>query len=180
MIRVNWYLSTKTFATLTLLGTALLHHYSSTTNATTMSTMCTEPQQYEVCQPPHVPPVILVSNRYTSSQVVGYICQALRLTHHPRTWVKPLYWMAYQESRFYRHSVDGTPAMQADLQGNEEYAMGLFQVLPTTFQRHEMKRMGNIWNPVDNAVASIRYVVGRYGTPYKVPGVFRVSQYNGY
>ncbi|MHB1627844.1 MAG: hypothetical protein ACYCVB_05630 [Bacilli bacterium] len=30
--------------------------------------------------------------------------------------------------------------------------------------------MRNIWNPVDNTVAAIRYIVGRYGTPKAIPG----------
>ena len=31
-------------------------------------------------------------------------------------------------------------------------------------------QMRNNWNPVDNTVAAIRYIAGRYGTPQAIPG----------
>lgn len=42
-------------------------------------------------------------------------------------------------------------------------SMGLLQTIMPTFQAYAMKGMNNIWNPVDNAVAAIRYMMARYG-----------------
>jgi soluble lytic murein transglycosylase-like protein len=123
----------------------------------------------------HVPQV-----RYSSAEVSHYIREALRITHSPESWSRPLYWMAYQESRFYVCAVDGEVVRNVNLAGESQHALGLMQVVPSTFQRHAIRDMQDIWNPVDNTVAAVRYIRGRYGTPYKIPGVFRVSEYNGY
>ena len=40
-------------------------------------------------------------------------------------------------------------------------------------------QMRNIWNPVDNTVAAIRYIASRYGTPQAIPGL-ESSSYAGY
>ena len=88
--------------------------------------------------------------------------------------------MAWQESKFYARAVDGVPARLANRYGATEHAEGLMQVVPSTFKRHEEKGMGDIWNPVDNVAASIRYIVGRYRSPYRIPGIFRVNDYSGY
>lgn len=41
---------------------------------------------------------------------------------------------------------------------------GLMQVIDPTFQAHKMPGFNNIWNPLDNILASIRYAVSRYGS----------------
>lgn len=124
---------------------------------------------------PHTLPV-----RFTSAQVSGYIHTALQITHEPQSWTRPLYWMAWQESRFYARAVDGVPARLANRYGDAEHAEGLMQVVPSTFDRHAVKGMSDIWNPVDNTAASIRYIAGRYRSPYRIPGIFQVNQYSGY
>jgi hypothetical protein len=42
-------------------------------------------------------------------------------------------------------------------------AKGLLQTIPQTFAAHKMPGHDNIFNPVDNAIASIRYQFSRYG-----------------
>ncbi len=106
--------------------------------------------------------------------------KALTITNHPHTWTRPLLWMAWQESKFHANAVDGKWVRLADYQGDTEHAEGLMQVLPTTFAAHALHGYKNIWNPLDNVVASIRYIVGRYGTPYRIPGVMNESNYGGY
>src|SRR5699024_5532729 len=41
---------------------------------------------------------------------------------------------------------------------------GLMQVIDPTFQAHKRKGYDNIWNPLDNILASIRYALSRYGS----------------
>lgn len=54
---------------------------------------------------------------------------------------------------------------------------GLMQVIDPTFQTHKMPGFNNIWNPLDNILASIRYAVNRYGT---LAGAYRgVGYENG-
>jgi SLT domain-containing protein len=46
-----------------------------------------------------------------------------------------------------------------------------------------MKGMNDIWNPVHNAVASIRYIKGRYKTVFNTPGIKSMmngGSYKGY
>lgn len=41
---------------------------------------------------------------------------------------------------------------------------GLMQVIDPTFRAYRMPGFNNIWNPLDNILASIRYAVSRYGS----------------
>ena len=200
MIHANWPVSSKALAltvalSLLLDSTPVPKTVTTITQKTTTSknAVCTRPQQDSVCylykplahhssrlhdQVRRISVIPLA--RYTSAQVSRYIVQALRITHKPLSWAKPLYWLAYHESRFYTHAVDGVAAQNADFAGHAEHAEGLFQIVPTTFYRHAKKDMRNIWNPVDNAVASIGYIAGRYRSPWGIRGMGNVREYQGY
>jgi SLT domain-containing protein len=61
---------------------------------------------------------------------------------------------------------------------------GLMQVIDPTFASYKMPGFNNIWNPLDNMLASIRYAVSRYGSltkayrgvGYAKGGVFKGTQ----
>jgi SLT domain-containing protein len=48
--------------------------------------------------------------------------------------------------------------------GNE-YATGLMQTLPSTFRAYALPGYGDIFDPVHNLVAAIRYIQSRYKHP---------------
>ncbi len=123
-----------------------------------------------------------LKNRHSSSKPLSIrevIKKALMLTNEPTSWVKPLLWLAWQESKFHANAVDGKWVRLADRQGDTEHAEGVMQVLPTTFTAHALPGLRDIWQPLDNIVASIRYIAGRYGSPDAIPGIY-TSGYNGY
>lgn len=97
--------------------------------------------------------------------VVGWLEQALKITHKPMSWLRPLEWMVSKES-------SGSPTAH-----NASGASGLLQTKPATFAEYSLG--GSIWNPVANAVAAIRYLSANYGSPFNIPGIYSNS-YVGY
>jgi len=60
---------------------------------------------------------------------------------------------------------------------------GLMQTIDSTFYAHALPGHTDIWNPVDNIVAGVRYAIGRYGSVANVPGIVRLHEgmsYVGY
>jgi uncharacterized protein YukE len=60
---------------------------------------------------------------------------------------------------------------------------GLMQCIDSTFNAHSVPGHTNIYNPVDNIVAGVRYALSRYGSIQNVPGIVAVSHgghYVGY
>lgn len=45
---------------------------------------------------------------------------------------------------------------------------GLLQTIDSTFAAYALPGHNDIWNPVDNAIAAIRYMIDRYGSIYNV------------
>jgi SLT domain-containing protein len=57
------------------------------------------------------------------------------------------------------------------------------QTIDSTFYAHALPGHTNIWNPVDNIIAGVRYAIGRYGSIDNVPGIVRLHEgmsYVGY
>ena len=63
-----------------------------------------------------------------------------------------------------------------------EHAMGLGQMMPSTFQEYMKAGMTNILNPVDNLVSSIRYISAQFGNPQTLMQKtgLGTSSYKGY
>ena len=60
---------------------------------------------------------------------------------------------------------------------------GLMQCIDSTFQSHKLPGHDDIYNPVDNIIAGIRYSIARYGSVSNVPGIRAMSHggaYQGY
>lgn len=109
-----------------------------------------------------------LSNR----QVQRVIHTALYLTKMPISWQGPLIWLAFREST-------DRPFVTAWEGVGNEYAIGLMQVLPSTFRANALPTYKDIWNPVDNAIAAVRYIAGRYKNPWQIPDIF-TKYYQGY
>jgi uncharacterized protein YukE len=57
---------------------------------------------------------------------------------------------------------------------------GLMQCIDSTFQAHMLPGHGNIYNPVDNVIAGVRYALSRYGSIGNVPGIVAVHSGHAY
>jgi hypothetical protein len=92
--------------------------------------------------------------------LIGWLTQALKITgHYSAANLEALKGRAMQESGGDPKSINlwdsnaaaGTPSK------------GLLQTIDPTFDQYNLPGMNNIWNPVHNAVAAIRYMFAKYG-----------------
>jgi hypothetical protein len=57
---------------------------------------------------------------------------------------------------------------------------GLMQTIDSTFNAHSLPGHTDIYNPVDNIIAGVRYALGRYGSIENVPGIVAVHDGHSY
>jgi SLT domain-containing protein/phage-related protein len=87
------------------------------------------------------------------SGVDNWLKAALSYTKMPSDWLEPLKWIIGHES-------GGDPHAK----NPHSTASGLFQMIDTTWADARDKSLPNdIWNPIINAIAGIRYIADRYG-----------------
>ena len=115
-----------------------------------------------------------------SARMDAWLQQAIAITGVPATWAPALKAIAQHESAFNPAATNGN-----DPVGNGTYqrVVGLMQMLPSTFAAHAAPGHPDIYNPVDNLVAAIRYIQRRYGDPTNTPGLrsmARGGSYRGY
>lgn len=94
-----------------------------------------------------------------------WIREAIRVTGVPADWFGGLRARAMQES-------SGNPRAQNNWDSNARAgtpSMGLMQTIRPTFDSYKLPGHDDIWNPVDNMIAAIRYIQRRYGSPYNLP-----------
>ena len=60
---------------------------------------------------------------------------------------------------------------------NGHPSIGLMQTIRSTFNGYALPGHYDIWNPVDNIVAAVRYAQAQYGSLEQVPGI--ISVHNG-
>lgn len=88
-----------------------------------------------------------------------WIQEAVRITGVPTSWIPGLLTIARRESGFDPTAINLWDSNAAKGQPSQ----GLMQTIPATFMRYALPGLGNILNPVHNAVAAIRYIMAKYG-----------------
>lgn len=100
-----------------------------------------------------------------SGQLAQWIASAIALTGVPATWTGPLNTLIMRES-------GGNPRAQNNTDINAQRgdpSRGLMQTIMATFQAYRLPGLPNdIFDPVANIVAGIRYVLSRYGSIFNV------------
>jgi SLT domain-containing protein len=86
----------------------------------------------------------------------------------PQSWVGPLIQIAKHESSGDPRAVNSTgiDPRTGRVTSSGEHATGLMQTLPSTFREYMLPGHTNIYDPLDNMIAAIRYIKSRYGDPY--------------
>ncbi|MEY8001618.1 phage tail length tape measure family protein [Clostridium sp. Mt-5] len=108
-----------------------------------------------------------------SGNVANWLTAAMAITGTPMSFLPMLENIAMNES-------GGNPTAINLWDSNAKAghpSKGLMQMIDSSFNRYAIQGLGNIYNPIANAAASIRYMIGTYGSISNVPGI--VSQLRG-
>lgn len=111
-----------------------------------------------------------------SGALTSWLTSAIKLTGVPMTWLPMLQTMAMKES-------GGNPRAINLWDINAKRGIpskGLMQTIEPTFNAYKMAGLNDIWNPIHNAVASIRYVLARYGSIFNTPGAKNMAKGGGW
>jgi len=104
------------------------------------------------------------------------ITQALKILNKPMSLLGPLMTIAKKESGFNPNAINNW-----DINAKRgDPSVGLFQIIGSTFRRWMYPGHGNRRNPLDSALAAIRYMDGRYGGVMGHPGIKSMSRGGGY
>lgn len=104
--------------------------------------------------------------------VEGWLRAAISEAGVGEDWLKGLTKLVAKES-------SGDPrAINPEKVGNEN-ATGLLQTLPSTFKANKKAGFDDIFDPVANAIASIRYIKRTYGHVDNIPGLYQ-GKFKGY
>ncbi|MEV4220111.1 transglycosylase SLT domain-containing protein [Nonomuraea sp. NPDC049725] len=82
-----------------------------------------------------------------------------------------------------RHESGGNPHAINNWDSNADKgtpSKGLMQTIDPTFNAYKLPGHGNIYDPVDNIIAGVRYAISRYGSVSNVPGVVGTKDGSGY
>lgn len=121
----------------------------------------------------------LPSTPLPDASIESALKEAMRLRHvQPSEWEAGMKKLIMAESGGDPHSYNPTPVWYSASWGYQ-HAAGLCQLMPPTFEAHSMAGHKDIWNPLDNILASIDYIQGKYGTVNNIPGLLH-GVYRGY
>jgi soluble lytic murein transglycosylase-like protein len=112
--------------------------------------------------------------------VDSWIQAAIDATGVPQSWASGLQTIAEHESGLDPKAFNGNDRTAS---GGSQTVAGLMQMLPSTFAAHAQPGHNDIFNPVDNLIAAIDYIRGRYGDPSSTPGLKSLAaggRYRGY
>lgn len=115
-----------------------------------------------------------------AGDVSKWLSMALMLTGTPMSWLPGLLKLTSYESGDPGTLGSGDPTLVNSIPVGNEYATGLLQMLPSTFAEFMQSGFGNIMNPIDNAIAAIRYIKSRYGSVFNTPLFTSGGSYMGY
>jgi phage-related protein len=107
--------------------------------------------------------------------LASWAAQAVGITGVPVSWIPALIRRAMFES-------GGNPRAINLWDSNAAAgipSMGLMQTIGPTFAAHNMPGLDDIWNPVHNMVAAIRYIQARYGTIFAIDPPIRGYRQGG-
>ncbi|WP_248961042.1 WXG100 family type VII secretion target [Sphaerisporangium perillae] len=114
-------------------------------------------------------------------QVAGWIQQAIEILKAQGYPVEKMnvndIWMIIQ------HESGGNPQAINTWDSNAAAghpSKGLMQTIDPTFDRWSLPGHRNIYDPVDNIIAGVRYAIERYGSVSNVPGVIGTKDGTGY
>ncbi|MGE0490142.1 MAG: transglycosylase SLT domain-containing protein [Vulcanimicrobiota bacterium] len=119
-----------------------------------------------------------------SGNVREWVAQAMQILQQDgvdmsKVREQDIYLMIQKES-------GGNPNAQNNWDSNAKAghpSKGIMQCIDSTFNQYKSPGHDDIWNPVHNIVAAVKYAVARYGSTSNVPGVKSMSQggaYRGY
>lgn len=95
-----------------------------------------------------------------NGDLASWLTEALNLTGQPLSLLQGLMYAAMKES-------GGNPNLENDWDNNAAKgtpSIGLLQTIQPTFDAYKLPGHDNIRNPVDNAIAAIRYMIAKYGS----------------
>ncbi|MCF8567039.1 transglycosylase SLT domain-containing protein [Alicyclobacillus tolerans] len=115
------------------------------------------------------------------AQVKQWIQQALQIDAVygiPSSWAPYIFTIISDESG--GNPLEVNPQAVYYAPGLYEHAQGIMQTMPSTFQEFAVPGHMNIWNPVDNISAALRYLQEKYHTPLSINGIGNNLPYQGY
>lgn len=111
-----------------------------------------------------------------SGDVTKWLTAAINITGVPMSWLGPLQTMAMKESGGNPRAIN---LWDSNFKAGHP-SKGLLQTIDSTFSAYKLPGMDDIWNPIHNAVASIRYTLSRYGSIFNTPGIASMANGGGY
>lgn len=120
------------------------------------------------------------SGKKVQGDVVSWLNDAMDITGVGNNWLAGLQRLVQLESGGDPHNQNPQDVIDPRTGRNLGNAKGLLQMLSPTFSENRDKSLpDDIFDPVANAVAAIRYIQKRYGHVNHIPGLFQ-GKFEGY